>query len=427
MEGQILNTVLQSLLDQIALAYGNLLPVAYYFFYSLASITLVKLGLAYAFDQNGSILAALLAKLFKMTFMLWVISNLPYLHEALRDGAIKLGIKAAGSSNTLDLILNPSSVAEYGVKVIAPVRYWIHNMSWSGGHVASNIANILFGSIAIMLILAAFFYLAYQMFMALVDFYFTSVVAPVFIAFQLFGPTAWMAVGAIRGPIQHAVKLFTMAFIISLAEPWIGSLMSTSKLQGLTEVGGLVFASFVLVALSLKAGTWASGMFSGSPTASAGDLVATAAGVVGVGAAGTMLGGSALRGTQRVAGSLIGGAIATGSSAMTAASLQGSTYTGNSGLGKFAAMAYGAAQGTAGMLMSTPKAAQERISQSFRDSVSSGIRQGYISTGGADLPDASKSNYGENNAKAATSAAKKAEMYQRIAKAFKEHQDFNQH
>lgn len=208
-----------------------------------------------------------------------------------------------------------------------------------------------------------------------------------------------MAVGAIRGPIQHAVKLFTMAFIISLAEPWIGSLMSTGKLQGLTEVGSLVFASFILVALSLKAGTWASGMFSGSPTASAGDLVATAAGVVGVGAAGTMLGGSALRGTQRVAGSLVGGAIATGSSAMTAASLQGSTYTGNSGLGRFAAMAYGAAQGTAGMLMSTPKAAQERISQSFRDSVSSGIRQGYISTGGADLPDASKSNYGRTTQK----------------------------
>jgi|GEM_PF-4365375 len=150
MEGQILNTVLQGLLDQIALAYGNLLPVAYYFFYAFATITLVKLGLSYAFDQNGSILAALLIKLFKMGFMLWAISDLPYLHEVLRDGAIKLGIKAAGGTSTVDLILNPSEIAQYGSQVIAPIRGWLYSMSWSSlNSIGSNLVNVLFGIIAI--------------------------------------------------------------------------------------------------------------------------------------------------------------------------------------------------------------------------------------------------------------------------------------
>ena len=427
MEGQILNTVLQGLLDQIALAYGNLLPVAYYFFYAFATITLVKLGLSYAFDQNGSILTALLIKLFKMGFMLWAISDLPYLHEVLRDGAIKLGIKAAGGTSTVDLILNPSEIAQYGSQVIAPIRGWLYSMSWSSlNSIGSNLVNVLFGIIAIVLILGAFFYLAYQMFMALVDFYFTSVLAPVFLAFQIFTPTAWMAVGAIRGPIQHAVKLFTMAFIINLAEPWIGSLIVTGNLHSLTEIGYLVLASFILVALSLKAGTWASGMFSGSPTASAGDLVTTAAGVVGIGAASAVLASNAVTGAKKVAGSVVGGTIATGAAAVTGAQLRGATYTGNSQIGRLASMAYGAAQGTIGMALSTPKAMQESISQSFSNSVASGIRQGYRSTGGNGDNIASPSqDYSDR--KMAVNVAKKAEMYQRIAKAFQEHQDFNKH
>ena len=427
MEGQILNTVLQGLLDQIALAYGNLLPVAYYFFYAFATITLVKLGLSYAFDQNGSILAALLIKLFKMGFMLWAISDLPYLHEVLRDGAIKLGIKAAGGTSTVDLILNPSEIAQYGSQVIAPIRGWLYSMSWSSlNSIGSNLVNVLFGIIAIVLILGAFFYLAYQMFMALVDFYFTSVLAPVFLAFQIFTPTAWMAVGAIRGPIQHAVKLFTMAFIINLAEPWIGSLIVTGKLHSLTEIGYLVLASFILVALSLKAGTWASGMFSGSPTASAGDLVTTAAGVVGIGAASAVLASNAVTGAKKVAGSVVGGTIATGAAAVTGAQLRGATYTGNSQIGRLASMAHGAAQGTVGMALSTPKAMQESISQSFSNSVARGIRQGYVSTGGnGDNIASPAQDYSDR--KMAVNVAKKAEVYQRIAKAFQEHQDFNKH
>ena len=426
MHGQILNTVLQNLLEQIALAHGNLLPVAYYFFYAMATLTLVKLGLIYAFEPNGNILAALLAKLFKMGLMLWLITNLPYLHEVLRDGAIKLGIRAAGSSNTVDLILNPSQVAEYGVKVIAPIRVWIYGMSWSVKTIGINLVNILFGVIAVIVILGAFFYLAYQMFMTLVDFYFTSVLAPVFLAFQLCESTAWLAVGAIRGPMQHAVKLFTLAFIINLAEPHIAAIMVTDKLQSFTEIGSLVLGSLVLMALSLKAGSWAAGMFSGSPTASGGDLVTTTAGVIGAGAAATMIGGSYLQRAKKVAGSIVGGTIATGAAAVTGAQLRGIAYTGTRA-GKLASMAYGAAEGAAGMLMATPKAMQQRISQSFNANVAQGIRQGYISSGGQadDIPNSA--NYEQQGSQVAMDVIKKAKIYQKIATAFKEQQNFNNH
>ena len=417
MHEQMLNSVLQSLLEQIAMGYGNLLPVTYYFFYAFATITLVKLGLAYAF-QDGNILAALLAKLFKIGLMLWLITNLPYLHEVLRDGAIKLGIRAAGG-NTMDLVLNPSQIADYGLKVAAPIRVWMYDLSWSVNSIGSNVVNILFGVIAVILIVVAFCYLAYQMFMALVDFYFTSVLAPVFLAFQLFEPTAWMAVGAIRGPIQHAVKLFTMAFIINLAEPWIASLIIISKLQDFTEIASLVVAALILVALSLKAGSWSAGMFSGSPTASGYDLVTAAAGVVSAGACVTMAGSSSIKGAQKVAGSVASGAIATGAAAVTGAALRGVNHTGAS---KLASMAYGAAEGAAGVLMATPKAIKH-ISQGFKDSITSGIRQGYISSGGDDnVPDPTSC---ESNESHRMDVIKKAKIYQRIAGAFKEQQSFN--
>ena len=128
----------------------------------------------------------------------------------------------------------------------------------------------------------------------------------------------------------------------------------------------------------------------------------------------------------KIAGSIIGGTIATGSAAVTGAQLQGAAYSGNSQLGKFASMAYGAAQGTVGMALSTPKAIQESIGRSFSNSVACGIRQGYKSTGGNGNNIASPSqDYSDRTV--AANVTKKAEMYQRIAKAFQEHQDFNKH
>lgn len=428
MEGQILNTVLQNLLEQIALAYGNLLPVAYYFFYIFATITLVQLGLSYAFDQSSNMLATLLLKLFKIAFMLWVVGNLPYLHEVLRDGAIKLGIRAAGGASTIDLVLNPSQIVSYSSEVIAPIRQWIHDISWWGTptNVGVNLVSVLFGLISMLLIYAAFFYLAYQMFMTLVDFYFTSVLAPIFLAFQVFTPTAWIAAGAIRGPLQHAVKLFTMAFIINIAAPWIGSLQATTgEVKTLDQVGCLVLISVVLVALALKAGTWASGMFSGSPIASAGDLVASFAGVAGTGVMGAKLAKQTIGVGKQTIGSAVGGTIATGAAAVTGAQLRGVSYSGNSTLGKVAAMGYGAIQGTFGAVMATPKAIQASIARSFNRSVASGIRQGYTSTGGVGNYMEPNSSIDNPNQNLAANLTKQAEIYQRIAKAFQEHQDFN--
>lgn len=427
MEGQILNTVLQNLLEQIALAYGNLLPVAYYFFYVFATITLVQLGLNYAFDQSSNMLATLLLKLFKIAFMLWVVGNLPYLHEVLRDGAIKLGIRAAGGSSTIDLVLNPSQIVSYSSEVILPIKIWIQKMSWgSPKNIGVNLVSVLFGVISMLLIYAAFFYLAYQMFMTLVDFYFTSVLAPIFLAFQVFTPTAWIAAGAIRGPLQHAVKLFTMAFIINIAAPWIESLQATTgEVKSLDQVGCLVLISVVLVALALKAGTWASGMFSGSPIASAGDLVASVAGVAGTGVMGTKLAKQTIGIGKQTIGSAVGGTIATGAAAVTGAQLRGLSYSGNSTLGKVAAMGYGAIQGTVGAVMSTPKAIQASIARSFNRSVASGIRQGYTSTGGVGNYMEPNSSIDNPNRNLAANLTKQAEIYQRIAKAFQEHQDFN--
>lgn len=362
MEGQILNTVLQSLLTEIGKAYGNLLPVSYYFFYTMATLSLVRLGLAYAIEPSGNILAMLLTRLFKMSLMLWLIANLPYLHELLLEGAIKLGAKAAGF-NTQNLILNPSEIAEYGVKVIAPIRLWLYELSWSFKNIGGNIVNIIFGVIAIILILAAFYYLAYQSFMALVDFYFSSILAPVFLAFQLFEYTAWLAVGAIRSPLQHTVKLFTIVFILNIVEPWMASLI-TAKQQNLQQVTSLVFAAMILVGLAVKASSWAAGIFTGQTTASAGDLAATANMVLNAGTTSTNI----INRAQQASTSLIKGGLTTGAAAVTGAELRGMNAT---GLNKFPQMAYGAVEGATFSLRS-----------SLADSISKGVRQGYTATGG---------------------------------------------
>lgn len=420
MEPEIINNVLQSLLDQIAGAYGNLLPIANYFFYAFASINLVKLGLSSAFNNNSNIIADLLLQLFKMSFMLWVINYLPYLHEVLRDGAIKLGLKAAGSISTIDLILNPSEIAGFGFKAIVPILEWLKDMRWGFRNAGINLANALGGFVAILAILVSFFYMAYQMLMALVDFYLSSVLAPLFLAFKTFEPTAWIGSSAIKGPIQHAVKLFTMAFILSISTPWIDSLVSTHALEGMSQAGSLVLASIVLVGLAFKVGTWSASILSGSPNASAGDLVSSAGALAGVGVVGSYASKAAMQTAQRTMSAVSGGAIATGAAAVTGARLGASSYSGSSTLGKISAGTVGASKGVAGVAMATPKAIQDRIAKSFRESSNQGIRQSF----GANETVGSNAN--KANTSSGQDAMRKAQLYKRIADAFKE-RNSNEH
>ena len=399
MEVEILNTVMQSLLDQISFSYGNLLPVAYYLLVTFATLNFTKIGLSYAFGKSSDVIVDLLLQTFKLGLIYWVISTLPYLHEVLRDTAIKIGMKAAGTSGAVDIVLNPSQVVSYSFQAIRPIEIWLATLSWSPGSIGSSLASSLVGSVSMLIIIGSFAYMAIQVFMTIIDFYLSSVLASIFLAFKVFGPTSWIAESSIKWSIQHAVKLFTISFIISLTPFWISAISSTDKVNGLSGAICIALAALVLAVLTVKAGSFAAGIFSGSPTASAGDLMTTAGGIgaIGVGSAvvanrGMNAAGEiGVRTASAASGAIIGGQAAA------------ARYSGGSMIGRSIAFGSGAIRGAATSTSGSghSKDAQNRIIKGF-------------SAGNKDSGGGSSSAYSKNK-----------QMYTRIGKAFREQQDFN--
>lgn len=409
MDVDILNTVLESLLGQIAYAYGNLLPVSYYIFVSFASIQFAKLGLSYALGQSHNVISDLIVQIIKIGFLCWVVTNLPYIHEVLRDTAIKLGIKAAGSSNTIDLILNPSLVVGYGFEISKPIFNWLNGLSWSFGKAGTSFTSSMIGLITCFIVIGSFAYMAFQIFMTLIDFYLSSVLSVIFLAFNVFGPTKWISTGAIRGPLQHLVKLFTLAFVVSLTPFLLERLVNDVADIGTQGAVCLALASLIVSVLTIKAGSFASGMISGSPTTGASDLFSVGAGFAAGGAATAIasktLSSQATRGAISAGGALISGA----SAAFTGGRVGSTEYNGSSSFGKTLAFSKGAFKGASSSALAYPSSLKDRVVQGFNNSVNSGVIRGY--------------NAATENNSPIKDFANKAQIYQRVSRALKEKQD----
>lgn len=347
---------------------------------TLIVIDVTLAALFWSWGADDDIIARLVKKTLFVGVFAYLISNWNNLANIVFDSFAGLGLKGSGTGFSTADLMRPGKVAQTGLDAARPLLESISDlMGWVAFF--ENFIQIACLLFAWALVILAFFILAIQLFVTLIEFKLTTLAGFVLIPFGLFGKTAFMAERVLGNVVSSGIKVLVLAVIIG-----IGSTLFSQFTQGfggqtpsIDDAMAVVLAALSLLGLGIFGPGIASGLVSGGPQLGAGAAVGTglAAGgmtLAAAGAAGLAAKGGAAA-VSAGAAAVRGGALASGaaSSAYSLASLGQSGAAGSaSGLG-------GVAHAAANAATSPLRRAAASVKSSFAD----GVKAGFSSTGGS--------------------------------------------
>lgn len=308
----------------------------------LIGIDITLAGLYWAMGPDTNVIAKFLKKVMYVGFFALIINNFAFLSGVVFDSFGALGLTATNTSMSAQDLMRPGFIANTGFEAAHPLLTEIGNLT---GPIKffTNIVTIFILFLAWVITLFAFFFLAIQLFVTIIEFKLTTLAGFILIPFALWNKTSFLAEKVLGNIIASGIKLMVLAIIVGIGTTIFGEITSsfTPGEVTLSNAASVILGSLAIFALGIFGPGIATGLVSGAPQLGAGAAVGTMAAV----------GGGALAGGA-VAGAAAGGAAAaTGGAIKAGASLAGgaqSSFT----LGKLASGAggiKGAAAGAVGM------------------------------------------------------------------------------
>ena len=347
---------------------------------TLIVIDVTLAALFWSWGADDDIVARLVKKTLFVGVFAYLIGNWNNLARIVFESFAGLGLQASGTGFSVQDLMRPGRVAQTGLDAARPLLESISDlMGWvSFFENFIQIACLLF---AWALVLLAFFILAIQLFITLIEFKLTTLAGFVLIPFGLFGKTAFMAERVLGNVISSGIKVLVLAVIIGIGSTLFSQF--TAGFGGATptidDAMAVVLAALSLLGLGIFGPGIANGIVSGGPQLGAGAAVGTGLAVGGAALAAGGAAGLALRGG---AATLSGGATAIRGGAAAAGATSAAYSLG--ALGQSGAA--GIASGLGGVARATGSAAVSplrRAAQSVKSSFSAGARVGFGATGGS--------------------------------------------
>ncbi|MEZ7137433.1 P-type conjugative transfer protein TrbL [Komagataeibacter sp. SM21] len=374
-----LNTFTTTIDSGFGLLKGNVVSLAG----SLSVLDIALAGLFWAWAADEDIIQRLVKKTLYIGFFAFLINNFDHLAKVVFDSFAAMGLRAGGGNLTLSDFLRPGRLAATGFDAAQPLLESVHNLL---GPVAffKNFIQIFVLCLSWLIVLAAFFILAVQLFVALIEFKLTSLAGFVLIPFALFNRTAFLAEKVLGNVVSSGVKVMVLAVISAIASVLFRQ-FNTFYGDAVPTIGqavSVVLAAVSIVGLSIYGGSIANGLISGAPQLGAGAAVGTGMAVGAMGAAAVAApaalasgAGAALGATAAAArgGAAIAGAATTAYSAGAA---------GAGGAGGVAAGIGGMGRAVGGAAMNAAKGKASAAASSLKESYAAGGRWAARGMGG---------------------------------------------
>ena len=369
---------------------------------TLIVIDVTLAALFWSWGADDDIMARLVKKTLFVGVFAYIIGNWNNLARIVFESFAGLGLKASGTGFTVEDLMRPGRVAQTGLDAGRPLLDSISNlMGWIAFF--ENFIQIACLLFAWALVLLAFFILAVQLFVTLIEFKLTTLAGFVLIPFGLFGKSAFMAERVLGNVISSGIKVLVLAVIIGIGSTLFSQFTAGfgNQTPTIDQAMAIVLAALSLLGLGIFGPGIANGLVSGGPQLGAGAAVGTglAAGgaLVAAGAAGGMAlrgGAAALSGTAAAARG--GAAMAGGAS--TAYSLGAAGQSGASAVGS----GLGGVARAAGAAATSPlRRAASRAADSMKSSFADGAKSTFAATGGT----STMGSIGASASEAAPSAA----------------------
>lgn len=361
--------------------FGLLGPDVAYLTTFLVTIDIVLAGLLWAMGPETNVIGNFVKKVLYIGVFALIINQFGFLATVIFDSFAQLGLTASGTSLSAEDLMRPGFVAHTGFEAGLPLLEAISELT---GPVAffTNIVVIAVFFLAWLITLFAFFFLAIQLFVTIIEFKLTTLAGFVLVPFALWNKTSFLAERVLGNVIASGIKLMVLAIIVGIGSTLFASVSAGfSGEVGIEDAAAVILASLALFALGIFGPGIATGLVSGAPQLGAGAAIGTAAGVGAGAMAGSALvtGGTALaaRGTMAAAQS---GAALTGGTRMAYA--MGKTASGQTGLKGMVAGVGALAQAGAGSIAYAGRSGSAQLGGPIKESFQSGGRGAVTATGG---------------------------------------------
>ena len=347
---------------------------------TLIVIDVTLAALFWSWGADDDIIARLVKKTLFVGVFAYIIGNWNNLARIVFESFAGLGLQASGTGFTVQDLMRPGRVAQTGLDAARPLLESISDlMGWIAFF--ENFIQIACLLFAWALVLLAFFILAIQLFITLIEFKLTTLAGFVLIPFGLFGKTAFMAERVLGNVISSGIKVLVLAVIIGIGSTLFSQF--TAGFGGATptidDAMAVVLAALSLLGLGIFGPGIANGIVSGGPQLGAGAAVGTGLAVGGAALAAGGAAGLALRGG---AATLSGGAAAVRGGAAAAGATSAAYSLGSLGQSGAAGVA-GGLGGVARAAGSAAASPLRRAAESVKSSFSAGAKAGFGATGGA--------------------------------------------
>ena len=343
---------------------------------ALIGIDITLAGLYWAMGPDTNVIAKFLKKVMYVGVFALIITNFAFLAGVIFDSFGALGLKASGSSITASDLMRPGFVAATGFEAAHPLLNEVGELT---GPIKffTNFVTIVILMLAWLITLFAFFFVAIQLFVTIIEFKLTTLAGFILIPFALWNKTSFLAEKVLGNVIASGVKLMVLAVIIGIGSTIFGEITSTFVPGEVTleDAASVILGSLAIFALVIFGPGIATGLVSGAPQLGAGAAVGTMA-AAGAGAyAASAMGAAGARGAARVGG----GAVKAGASLAGGTNMAftlGKAASGKSGATGNVAGAAAMAQAAGGAVMNAGRNAASKVTGPVSEAYNGGMRSG---------------------------------------------------
>ncbi|HLN22779.1 MAG TPA: P-type conjugative transfer protein TrbL [Patescibacteria group bacterium] len=410
----VIDTFLNTFTTYIDSGFGLLKGEIAYLSSTLIVLDITLAGLFWAWGADEDVLQRLVKKTLSIGFFAFIIGNFNSLAAIIFNSFSGLGLLAGGSSISAAEFLRPGRLAQVGLDAGQPLLDAASQMMGVSSFFA-NFVQIAVLMTSWLLVLVAFFILAVQLFVTLIEFKLTTLAGFALVPFALFGKTAFLAEKVLGNIVASGIKVMVLAVIVGIGTGLFSQFTTSygANQPTIEQTLSVVLAALAMLGLGIFGPGIATGLVSGAPQLGAGAAVGTGLAVAGtaIGAGAAVAGGgAALAGAGRATAAAARDGVRAAGAASTAYSL---ASAGQSGMSGVAAGLAGVAKSAGSAATGPAKRAASGIAESLKDSFQSGSRSGFAATGGTST---AGTVGGEASAEAGASASSPPAWAQRMTR-----------
>ncbi|MDQ1158948.1 type IV secretion system protein TrbL [Sphingomonas sp. SORGH_AS 950] len=357
--------------------FGLLRPDVGFLTTTLIGIDIVLAGLWWSLDGENDILARLVKKILYVGVFALILNNYQHFTQIIYESFSGLGLHASANAMSAQDLLKPGKIAGTGFKAAQPL---LDQAGKQIGFYVPALAAAAVMVVAWLLVVLAFFILAIQLFITIVEFKLTSLAGFTLVPFALWNKTSFLAERVLGNIISSGIKVMVLAVIIGIGSSFFHDFIATSNGAEIdtAQAMSLVLGALALLGLGIFGPGIATGLVSGAPQLGAGAAVGT------MGGATLATGGAAMLGARAAITAGSGGMAAIRAGTAMGAATQTAWRSGQAAAGEHSISAgfdglASAAKGAAGHAATSTFS---RVQQGLSDSAQRGRDAAMAALGG---------------------------------------------